>query len=126
MRRGYFLVCCCVILYSPVVGFERNLHSRGSFVYIHPCRIFVPSGESTVASFLLNTTVQFASHMGPTPMSILVKYGMMYPVVGKSAANCGIGGVDFAADVATCPLAVPTLIVAALVSSGPCGAFGAM
>ena len=50
----------------------------------------------------------------------------MYPIVGKSAANCGIGRVSFSADVATCPLAVPTLIVVALVSSGPCGAFGAM
>ena len=59
-------------------------------------------------------------------MSVLVKDGMMYPVVGKSAANVGIGRVDFAADVATCPLAVPTLIVAVLVSSIPCGAFGAI
>ena len=32
----------------------------------------------------------------------------------------------FSADVATCPLDVPTLIVAALVSSGPRGAFGSM
>ena len=64
--------------------------------------------------------------MGPTPMSVLVKAGMMYTVLGKSDANCGIGRVAFAADVATFTLAVPTLIVAALVSSGPCGAFGAM
>ena len=47
----------------------------------------------------------------------------MYPVVGKSAVNCGIDRVAFAADVATCPLDVPTLIVAEIVSSGPCGAF---
>ena len=46
--------------------------------------------------------------MGPTPMSVLVKSGMMYPVVGKSADNCGIGRVAFHADVATCSLAVPT------------------
>ena len=51
---------------------------------------------------------------------------MMYPVVGKSADNCRIGRVAFAADVATFPLAVPTSVVAALVSSGPCGAFGTM
>ena len=51
---------------------------------------------------------------------------MMYPIVVKSAANFVIGRVAFAADVATCPLAVPTLIVAALVSSGLCGAFWAM
>ena len=51
---------------------------------------------------------------------------MMYPVVGKAAANCGIVRVDFAADVSTCPISVHILIVAALVSGGPCGAVGAM
>ena len=64
--------------------------------------------------------------MGPTPMSVLVEVGMMYPVVGKSAANWGIGRVDFATDVATFPLDVPTLIVSVLVYSGPCGGVGAM
>ena len=64
--------------------------------------------------------------MGPTPMIVLVKDGIMYPVVGKSAANCGICRVSFYADVSTFPLTVTTLIVAALVYSGPCGAVGAM
>ena len=64
--------------------------------------------------------------MGPTQISVLVKDGMMYPVVGKSATNLVIGRVDFAADVSTCPLSVPTLIVSALVSVGLCGAVGAM
>ena len=64
--------------------------------------------------------------MGPTPIIVLVKVGMMYSVVGKSSANCGIGRVAFAADVATCPFAVPNFIVVSLVSSGPCGAFGAI
>ena len=59
-------------------------------------------------------------------MILLVKAGMMYPVVGKSAANCRIRRVAFAADIATCPFAVPTLIISALVSSGPCGAFESM
>ena len=64
--------------------------------------------------------------MGPTPISVLVNVGMMYPVVGNSASNCGIGSAAFAADVATCPFAVPILILVALVSSGPCGAFDAI
>ena len=64
--------------------------------------------------------------MDPTPMSVLVNSGMMYPVVGKSAANCRIVRVSFAADVSTCPLAVPNLIIASLVFSVPCGAVGAM
>ena len=64
--------------------------------------------------------------MGQTPMSVLVNFGRMYPFVGKSAANCGIGRVAFATVVATCPFSVPTLNVAAVVSSSQCGAFGAM
>ena len=64
--------------------------------------------------------------MGPTPIIVSVNVGMMYPVVGKSAANCGICSVEFAADNATCPFAVPTLNLVALVSSGPCGSFGAI
>ena len=64
--------------------------------------------------------------MGPTPISVLVKVGMIYPVVGKSDANCGTVGVASAAYVATCTFAVPTIILVAFVSSGPCGAFGAI
>ena len=108
------------------MGLRAKRHSIGSFFSLHPWRISLPSDESTVTSFFLNTTVQFESQMGPTPMSVLVNDGMMYPVLGKYDSNCGIGRVDFANDFATCILAVPTLIVAALVSSGPCGASGAM
>ena len=108
------------------MGLRAKRHSLGSFFSFHPWRMGLPSDESTVTSFFLNTRVQFASQMGPSPISVLVNNGMMHPVVGKSAANCGIGRVAFAADVATCTLAVPTLIVSALVSSGPYGAFGAM
>ena len=82
--------------------------------------------KCTVTSFFLNTTLQFASKMGPTPMSVLVNDGMMYPVVGKSADNLGIDRVDFAADVSTFPLDVTNLMVTALVSSCPCGAVRAM
>ena len=68
-------------------GLRAKHRSLGSLFYLQPVRIVLPSGESTVTSFFLNTTVQIASHMGPTPMSILVNYGTMYPIVGKSAAN---------------------------------------
>ena len=78
------------------------------------------------SSFLLKTKVQFASHIGPTPMSVLVKDGMMYPVVGKSAVNLGMGRVALAEDFSTCPFTVSTLIVAAFLSGGPCDAVGAM
>ena len=108
------------------LGLRSNRYSRVSFFSLHPWRIGLPSGKSTVTSFFLNTTVQFASQMGPTPISVLVKVGMMYPVVGESAASCGIDSVAVAAYVATCPFAVPTFIVLALLSSGPCGAFGAI
>ena len=119
----FVVVYFCLTL---LLGFREKCHSRGNFFSLQPWRIGLPSGESKIASFFLNTTIQFASHMGPKPMSVLEKAGVMYPVVGKSDANCGIGRVTFAADVETFTLDVPTLIVAALVSSGPCGAFGTM
>ena len=62
-------------------------YSLGSLFSIQPVGIFLPSGESTVVSFFLKTTVQFASQIGPTPMSVLVKDIMMHPVVGNSDAN---------------------------------------
>ena len=68
-------------------GLRAKRHSLGIFFSLQTVRIVIPSGESTVTSFLLNTTVQFVSQMGPTQMSVLVKDGMMYPVVGKYAAK---------------------------------------
>ena len=81
---------------------------------------------NTVTSCLVNNTVQSASHMGPTPTSVLVKDGMMYPVVLKSAANCGIGSVAFSDELSTCPVSVPTLIFEALVLGGPWVDYGSM
>ena len=99
---------------------------RGSFFSLQPWRIGSPSGNITVTSCFLNTTVKFASQMGPKPFNVFVNMGMIYPVIGKSATNCGISSVTFAADVATFPFAVPNLILVALVSSGTCGEFGSI
>ena len=57
---------------------------------------------------------------------MLVEDYMMYSVVGKSAANCGIGGVVVSDNLSTCPVAVPTLICEIVVLGGPCEADGAM
>ena len=59
-------------------------------------------------------------------MSVFVKVGMMYPFLGKSEFNCGMGSVAVAIDIATFPLAVPTLIFFYVVSISSYGAFGAM
>ena len=40
----------------------------------------------------------------------------MYPVVGKSAANLGMGSVAVAADLTIYPFTVPTVIGVAFVS----------
>ena len=61
----------------------------------------LPLGENTVTFFFVNKTAQSASNMGPTPTSVLVKDGMMYPVVVKSAANCRIGSVAFSDELST-------------------------
>ena len=50
----------------------------------------------------------------------------MYPVVGKSDSNCGIGSVAVSGDLSACPFSVSTLICEAIVLGGPCGADGAM
>ena len=55
---------------------------------------------------------------------MLVKDGMMYPVVGKSAAKCGNGSIAVATDLSTCTVDVNTLIYEAFVLGGPCGADG--
>ena len=101
---------------SPLsLGFRAKCHRLGSLFSLHPWIIGLPSGDITVKSCFLNTTVQFASQMGPIPIIVFVNVGMMYPIVGKSAANCGIGSVDFSVDIETCPFSVPTLILLALV-----------
>ena len=70
--------------------------------------------------------MQFASQIGPTTMSVFVKVGMIYPFVGKYVSNCGIGSVAIAVELATCPYAVPTHILFAVVFIWTYGAFGAM
>ena len=116
----------CDSLSTPQLVFRANRHSLGSFFSLQLVRTAVPFVESTVTSCFVKTTVQSASHMCPTPTSVLVKEGMMYPVVGKSDANWGMGSVSFADEFSICPLAVLTLIVDALMSGRPCGADGAM
>ena len=64
--------------------------------------------------------------MGLTPTRVLVKGGMMYPVIGKSAANFGISSRAVADNLYKCPVVVPILIFEAFVLGGPWGADGAM
>ena len=116
-------MCCSS---SSLVGFRAKRHSLGSYFSLQPIRIFLPPGDNTATSFLVNKTVQSVSHMGQTPTIVLVKDGIMYPVIGKSAANCAIGSVAVDGDLYTCPVAAPTLICEALVLGGPYGADGEM
>ena len=113
-----FLACCCVFsLYFLSSGLRAKGHRRGRFFSLHPWIIGLPSGNITVTSSFLNTTVNIVSQIGPTPISVFVNLGMIYPVVGHSAANFGIGSVAFTVDISTCPFAVPTLIYFAVVFS---------
>ena len=105
---------------------KANLHRRGSLSCPHSRRIGLSYGDRTVTSSFQNTTVQFASQIGPTPMSVFVKVGMMYPFVGKSEFNYGMGSVAVAIELATCPFASPTLICFSVVSISLYGVFGAM
>ena len=86
----------------------------------------LPPGENNAKSCLENKTVQSASHMVPTPTIVLVKDVMMYPVVVKSAANCGVGSVAVSDNLSTFPVAMSTLICEVLVLGGTRGAVGEM
>ena len=123
------VVCLLSVVWrssNSLVVFRENLHSLVSSFSLQPVRIGLPPGDNTVTSFLVNKTVQSASHMGPTPTSVLVKDGMMYLLAGISTAKCRIGSVAVAEDRSTCPVAVHTLICEALVLGGPCGSDGVM
>ena len=85
--KGFVFLFDVWYIIKSSVGFRAKRHSIGSFFSLQPVRIGLPFGESTVTSCLVKTTVQYASHMGPTPIIVLVKEGVMYPVVGKYAAN---------------------------------------
>ena len=112
--RGYWL------------GNRSKHNSFGIPFSLNPVRMGLTLGKNTVTPCFANKTVQSASQMGPTPTIVLVKDGMMYPVVGKSASNCGVGNEAVANNLSTCPLAVPTLIFGVVVLGGPCGAIGEM
>ena len=133
LGRSYTLyyegvVCICDVwcIRNSSDGFRLKHPSLDSSFSIQTVRIDLPLGDKTVTSCLVNTTLQFASHMGPTPTSVLVKEKMMYTVVGNYDANCGIGSVAVADDLSICTFAVPTLIFEALVVGGPYGYDGAM
>ena len=85
------------------------------FFSLHTVKIVLTSNDITTTSFFVNKTLQSASQIGPTPISVLVKEGMMYPIVGKSAANWGMGSVAVAVDFTIFPFAVPTVIGVAFV-----------
>ena len=111
---------------SPLFGLIAKHHSFGISFSLYPVRIGLPPAENTVTSCLANKTVQSALYMGPIPTRVLVEDGMMYLVVGKSAANYGIGSVAVSDNLSTYTVAVPTLIFGALVLRGPRGAVGSM
>ena len=124
MGRSYTLCAsgplCVVVVYVLsylLSGLRVKRHMHGSFFSFHLRRIGLPSGDITVTSPFLKTTVQFETKIGPTTISVFVNVRMMYPLVGKSVANCEIGSVDFALDIDTCTFAVPNIICFAVVSS---------
>ena len=133
LGRSYALCAEAVVCLFDVwcisnssVGFRAKRHSLGSFFSLQPVRIGLTFGENTVTFCLVKTTVKSTSHIGPTPTSMLVKEGMMYPVFGNCDTNCGIGSVALDDDLSNFPISGTALIYEALVLGGPCGSDGAM
>ena len=83
--------------------------------------------RNTIIEYLdsQKVTVQPALHMGPMPMSVSQKAGMMWPVWGKSLGKFGIRLVAVAKDCCRCPVAVPTVTFGAEGSTLLTGASGA-
>ena len=77
-----------------------------------------PIGKSTVALCLEHSTVQSASQIGPTPISVCLEKSMMCPMVGKLFAAWGMGRAVSATERATCTLTVPTCTVDTKVLGG--------
>ena len=92
------VICLFVVWCSSnsLVGFRAKSHSLGIFFSLQSYRIELSHGDKNLTSCLVNNNVQSTSHIGPTPTSVLVKDGVMYPVVGKSSANYVIGIVAVA------------------------------
>ena len=111
---------------NSLVSFRAERHIIGSYFSLQNVRVGLPPGDNSITSFLVNKTVQSTLHMGTTPTSVLEKYGMMYPVIGKSSASCGIGSLAVSDNLSTFPVAVPTLIYVALMLGGTCGSDEAM
>ena len=79
------VVCLLSIVWcisKSLVGFREKRHRLVSYFSLQTVRIGLPPGDNTITSLLVNKTVKSASHMGLTLTSVLVKDGMMYPVVG--------------------------------------------
>ena len=68
---------------SFVLRHKSKHHNLGMTFYLNNLKMGSPVGENTVTSCLVNKTVHSTLQMGPTPMSVLVKFCMMCPVVGK-------------------------------------------
>ena len=108
------------------LGQRSKRHNFGSSFLRQPVRSVVPAGEKTVTFCLVNSMVQSASQMSPTPMRVFMNDGMKYPVVRKSCASCGIGSDAVAEEDSTWPIAAPTYICGVVASRSPCRAEGAM
>ena len=66
---------------------KAKRHNFGMTFYCHTLSIGFPVGGNTVMSCLVKKTVHSEFQMGKTPMSVLVNFGMMCPVVDKLFAS---------------------------------------
>ena len=74
---GHFWLVVAYFRSSLLSGLRAKRHRRGSFFSLHPWIIVLPSSDITVTSSFLKTTVQFASQIEPTPISVFVNVEMM-------------------------------------------------
>ena len=68
-----FIRFVVVSLFPCPFGLRAKCHSFGMFFYLHPVKIFLPSGDITTTSFFVNKTLKSASQIGPILIRVLVK-----------------------------------------------------
>ena len=108
---------------SSVVGVSAMRQRRAPFFSRQPVRISDSPWSYMMTLFLVKITLQSALHMGPRPMRVCWKEGMTFSGQGKSGGRFGI--LKLAAPLYWCgwSLAVPTVILGAVVSKLIVGAF---
>ena len=70
-------------------GCRAILQRRGPDCSRHPVSTGMPRASLAITAARVNVTVQFASHIGPTPIRVCQNPGTICPVTRNPEGSCG-------------------------------------